>query len=367
MLLMLQEDAELADRLIELRRYIDGLELEFSELAAAFKQSRMWDSRGANSAVDWLRFECDLTSSAAADRVAVGERASEMPATVWAMRNGDIGFAHVAVMARTAEAVGEAFDEQRLLDVARENSPGRFHYKCLHFRHTIDAEACNRANQMLVEQRALRLNTAQDGCLLISGILDPIGGAAVRASLEPLAQMSGTADHRRREQRLADALVEQCTAGKPATVQVTASVETLMALRGASAGEMEFSTPVPAATIRRLACDSTVVRVLLDSRSMPIDVGRASRVVDGALRKALAVRDKHCQWPGCERPASWCDGHHIVHWADGGATDLDNCVLLCRRHHRMVHEGDWRIVRVDGTVVPVAPTVRFGVARGPDG
>jgi hypothetical protein len=242
-----------------------------------------------------------------------------------------------------------------------------FHYKCLHYRHTVDAEGCNRANERLSEQRALRMNTAQDGCVLISGVLDPVGGAAVRATLEPLAQRSGADDHRTREQRMADALVEQVTAGKPATLQVTASLETVMGLAGSSAGEMEFSPPIPTSTIRRLACDSTVVRVVLDSRSMPVDVGRATRVVDGALRRALAVRDKHCQWPGCERPASWCDGHHIVHWADGGPTDLDNCVLLCKRHHRMVHEGGWSVVRVEGAITPVAPTVRFGAVRGPDG
>jgi hypothetical protein len=98
-----------------------------------------------------------------------------------------------------------------------------------------------------------------------------------------------------------------------------------------------------------------------------MDVGRSSRVVSPALRKALKVRDKHCQWPGCERDASYCDGHHLVHWIDGGSTDLDNLVLLCRRHHRMVHEGHWQLIKTDeGQVVAIAPTVTFGLPRGPD-
>jgi hypothetical protein len=72
-------------------------------------------------------------------------------------------------------------------------------------------------------------------------------------------------------------------------------------------------------------------------------VGRARRLVPAAMRKALIARDLGCAFPGCDRPASWCDGHHVVPWFDGGATSVDNGVLLCRRHHRLVHEGDWQV------------------------
>ncbi|HKV88617.1 MAG TPA: HNH endonuclease signature motif containing protein, partial [Candidatus Dormibacteraeota bacterium] len=90
------------------------------------------------------------------------------------------------------------------------------------------------------------------------------------------------------------------------------------------------------------------------------------RVIDGATRKALKTRDGHCRWPGCERPASWCDGHHLVHWAQGGGTDLENLVMLCRRHHRLVHEGGWQLVKSEDGIIPLAPTVSFGLPRGPD-
>ncbi|TMF26980.1 MAG: DUF222 domain-containing protein, partial [Chloroflexi bacterium] len=156
------------------------------------------------------------------------------------------------------------------------------------------------------------------------------------------------------------------TGNTPVSLQVTATVETLRALAGAAGGEMEFSLPLPSATVQRLACDSSVMRVLFEADSLPVDVGRSRRLVDGGLRKALAVRDKHCQWPGCERPASWCDGHHLVHWVDGGETNLENTVLLCKRHHRMVHEGGWKLIKVEGKIVSIAPTVTFGLPRGPD-
>ena len=133
---------------------------------------------------------------------------------------------------------------------------------------------------------------------------------------------------------------------------------------------MEFSLPISSATVQRMACDCSVTRVLLDQDSAVVDMGRSKRVVSSALRSALKIRDGHCQWPGCEREASRCDGHHLVHWISGGETNLANLVLLCalcRRHHRMVHEGGWQLLRTEEQrIVVVAPTVWFGVARGPD-
>jgi hypothetical protein len=230
----------------------------------------------------------------------------------------------------------------------------------------VDAQRyCQEQNDQS-ENHYLKLSTVESGHLLINAGLDPVSGAAVRGVLEPLAQKSGAHDDRKLEVRMADALYEGLTGGKPAHVQVTATLETLKGMAGAAAGEMEFSLPISSASVRRMACDSSVTRILLDQDSQVIDVGRARRVVDGALRKALAVRDKHCQWPGCERPASWCDGHHILHWIDGGETNLENCVLLCRRHHRMVHEGVWQLIKADGEITVIPPTVTFGLPRGPD-
>ncbi|OLC20004.1 MAG: hypothetical protein AUH27_04760 [Chloroflexi bacterium 13_1_40CM_66_19] len=110
-----------------------------------------------------------------------------------------------------------------------------------------------------------------------------------------------------------------------------------------------------------MACDCSVTRVLLSQDSMPVDVGRSKRVISGALGRALKARDGNCKWPRCERSASMCDGHHLVHWIEGGPTDLDNLVLLCRRHHRMVHEGGWQLIKThDQQIVTIAPTITFG-------
>src|SRR5437763_16331796 len=140
MLEMVPAGEEIACQLITLRRVIDQLELKFSQLAAEFDQTDWWDYEGFNSSGDWIRFNCRMTSNAAYDRLAVGERLADLPRSADAMESGEIGFAHLAVMARTAEAVGKGFDESKLLALAREHSPGKFHYKCLHYRHSVDAK-----------------------------------------------------------------------------------------------------------------------------------------------------------------------------------------------------------------------------------
>jgi Domain of unknown function DUF222./HNH endonuclease. len=310
-----------------------------------------------------------VTSVTAGDLIAVGENLQRMPETTQAMGQGEIGFAHVKAMARTANAVETRFDEAPLLEKARENSPGKFHHLCQHYRHAANAAryAAEQAEQ--VQQRRLSLSTWTDGSLLISGILDPVGGAALRTALEPLARKSGAHDHREREQRMADALVELASGGEQkAQIQVTSSLETLLGVAGAPAAEMEFSLPISSKTVERLACDSSIARVLLDSDSVVIDVGRSKRVVSEPARRALKARDGSCRWPGCERPASWSAAHHVVHWIHGGTTDLDNLILLCHRHHWMVHEGKWQLVRRhDGHMLTIPPTVTFGPSpRGPD-
>jgi hypothetical protein len=205
------------------------------------------------------------------------------------------------------------------------------------------------------------------GGLAFHGRLDAVGGAAVRVALEPLCRHAGVGDERPRARRLADGLVELALhsldhgfatdGGASRThLQLTASVETVRSLSGAPGGDLEFAGVVPAATVQRLACDASIRRVLLGRDSAVIDVGRALRVPSGAGRSALRVRDKGCVWPGCDRPSSWTNAHHVLHWGHGGETNLDNMVLLCHRHHWSVHEGGWQLVMSERRILAVPPT-----------
>ena len=147
--------------------------------------------------------------------------------TVGAMR-GDLGYAHMVVLARTADATGEAFNERDLLEKALENSPGKLHYLCRHYRHARNPKAHAEEEADLHEQRFLKVGTCPNGGMSVSGFLDPVGGEALRSALEPLARKDGADDERDRAQRMADALLEAVTGGGiKANIQVTATVETL--------------------------------------------------------------------------------------------------------------------------------------------
>jgi hypothetical protein len=110
--------------------------------------------------------------------------------------------------------------------------------------------------------------------------------------------------------------------------------------------ELDHVGPVHPEIARQLACDASIMRVVMSAASEPLDVGRRTPVVPASLRRALVVRDGHCRFPGCDRPPAWSDAHHVHHWADGGPTALSNLVLLCRRHHRLVHERGWFTVEM---------------------
>ena len=370
--------AEEAETLRRLTHERDLLDLRIAFHAARFASTDHYDEEGFVSAIDWIRFNCHMTSGAAANVVAVGEAMNRIPESVQATTEGRIGFAHVVTMTRTANTVGTSFDEAPLLAKAEENSPGKFHYICHHYRHSADREGFEAEQVELVHNRRLTFSTWEDGSVLLNGVLDPEGGAVVRTALEPLARKMGAHDDRPRETRMADALVDVSMhaldsglipqQGSQRThLNVTTSLETLLGLPGAPAAEMEFSLPISSRTVERLACDSSVTRILISSESMVIEVGRAKRVISGPTRKALNARDGHCIWPGCERPASWTSGHHLVHWIRGGLSDLPNLTLLCYRHHWNVHEGNWQLVRGDhGRVITIPPTLTFGPpARGP--
>ena len=130
--------AKIAEELKRVVHERDLLDLQAAALAAQFAATKEYDVQGYTTAIDWMRFNCQLTSTAAADLIAVGKNLHRLSESVQAVGNGEIGFAHVKAMARTANAVGTKFDERLLLEKARENSPGKFYYICQHYRHAAD-------------------------------------------------------------------------------------------------------------------------------------------------------------------------------------------------------------------------------------
>ena len=378
---------DVTGRLQRRQRVIDRLKLDFSKdaarLAAEFATDDAAERLDSPTAGEWIRHNCKTSRSTAYDCINVGEQLVQLPKCAEAMVAGEIGFAHLSVLARTSSALAEstpesAFVEDDLLERARECSAGRLWHYCMRLRHALDPEGVAREQRIAVEERRLQFTVWDDGSVLISGQLDPIGGAAVRTALEPLAQPMGQGDDRSLEHRQGDAIVElslhsldaglvpQHASQRP-HLQVTTTLETLRGIPGSPAADMEFSTPISATTVQRLACDANVSRVVFGPASVVVDVGRAARVVSGATRRALNARDQHCQWPGCERTASWSSAHHLVHWTQGGPTDLSNLILLCHRHHWMVHEGGWKLAQsAEGRLLAIPPIYDYYRVRAPD-
>ncbi|MEV0271338.1 DUF222 domain-containing protein [Hamadaea sp. NPDC050747] len=186
-------------------------------------------------------------------------------------------------------------------------------------------------------------------------------GLAVGARVLP-----GEADLRSAGARRADALIELCqrilnaaelpdNGGEKPHLTVTLPWDALQAKVGA--GLLDTGDLLTPETVRRLACDAMIIPAVLGGDGQILDVGRARRLIDGPLRRALVLRDKGCAFPGCDRPPQWCHGHHLKAWADGGNTCLANSVLLCGFHHREIHHGHWEVrIRPDGFPEFLPPT-----------
>jgi hypothetical protein len=375
----------LASFLERVQRVNDRIALKNSEAAAAFAETDHYEDEGFVSPQHWMRVNLHMTGGASGDRIAVGQQIQNMPESHQSLLEGEIGYAHLAHIARTAVAIEESgtnkrFDETPLLEKARELPVGRFIDFCHHMRHAGDPAGYAAEEAAKVELRSLTLKKGEGGMVWVRGVLDPEGAAVFRTAIEALARRNGKCDDRTHERRFADAAVELAAHsldnalvpqhnGVRPHLNVNTTLETLLKLTGAPAADLEFSLPISAEAVERLACDCSVTRILLGSDSAVIDVGRARRVVTPSQRRALKARDKGCRWPGCDRPATWSEGHHLDHWIRGGRSDLANFVLLCHRHHWMAHEGKWQVVKTDaGDILAIPPQLdiyqRF--ARGPD-
>jgi hypothetical protein len=376
--------AALRDHLQRLRRASDLLEVHFSRLAAGFAATPEEEWQGCVSPIQWLRTECGMTGSAAWKAVCVGEQAPVLPESLDAVAAGDVGFSHLALLAGTAQALRQsstatAFDEQPLLTQALAHPLARFRDDCAQVRHAADAAAFLAEQSQDVEYRSLQVRTSDERNGFLNGWFDAVGWTTIRTALEALARRTGTDDVRSRDRRYADALVELAehsldlglvptVGGQRPHLQVTTTVETLAGIPGAPAGVLEGAGPIAAATVQRIACDANITRVVLGPDSAVLDMGRNHRLPGLKTRRALRVRDGGCAWPGCDRTVSWTAAHHVVHWAQGGPTELTNLVLLCHHHHRRVHEGGWQLARgEDGQMLAIAPAATVPAhARAPD-
>ncbi len=347
----------LGDALIQIREAgIDPLEAVFATGVRRFDKSGEYKADGALSLTAWLRWKCKLSGGAAMERVEIARQLEKLPQTQAAFASGDVGYQHVAVLARAAEHVGATAvrkEEGALLQAAQTMDPSQFTTVAKNFEHRVDAAGALAEANHAYQRRYFHISEPVDGLVRLDGMLDAEGGATLRTALQPFMQPVKD-DDRSYGQRCAEALVElgrhggsgskRDGAGPRPQLIIRASLDTLAGIKGAPAGELEGGGTVPAETVQRYACDSAISRIT-GQGELEHELNRASRTLPAPTRRALEARDRHCVFPGCTRPLNWCDGHHMVWWTRGGETALPNLALLCRPHHRMVHEEGWVLER----------------------
>ncbi len=370
--------------LVDIRRQIDRLEAEFIRRVHRFHHNHGAIAEGGVSTVSWLRATCGLTGAAAAERMRMARVLDDLPQTTESFRAGRSSFSNVALISRLADEVGTDATrtvEPTLVVAAEKLDSGRMHRLVAFTRYRLDADGALERDNHNHERRWFSCDQTYGGVFVLRGELDAEGGAIVKTALDGLSAPSGPSDKRTGSQRRADALVDiaarqlqsgdlPAVHGQRPHLTLTASLETLRGEELAPPAELGGAGPIHPETARRLACDSVCTLALVagsvdaSTAGAALSVGRATRTIPAPIRTAVALRDKGCRFPGCDRPPEWTDGHHIKHWARHGHTKLPNVVSLCRRHHRMVHERGWTIhMDADGTVEVDEPAGRPPLSR----
>jgi hypothetical protein len=409
-------DAALVEGVVRLRRLADGVDGHWlAWLAAVDARGAAGADQGvpAPSTAGWLRARLRMSAGAAASLVRTARALYRGPLaqTGQALADGAISAAHAQVLAAgthdlPTQTTAEA--EPVLLEAARRLDPPRLRRAITHLRLVADPDGADHQAERHHQQRGVWVSATWEGMVAVNGLLEPEAGQTLVAALEPLARPTNADDTRSGGQRRADALVELArrtlesgqlpqAGGVRPQLLVTVDLDSLLGHHPGLGGEMGGAWPLDPEACRRLACDGAVTRVVVSRQppghrdhggdacdpdrggagslaaglraaatrlppalggapAQPLEVGRTSRVVTAAQRAALVVRDRGCAVAGCDRPPGWCEAHHLVHWLHGGPTDLANLALVCRAHHRAVHEGGWRLGRdPDGRLTATPP------------
>jgi len=339
---------------------LDAGEAEFVEMVGDLDRSGAYLDDGSVSPAAWLRRNCRMNQSAAQRVVHLARQLAALPATADAFGTGEISVAHAHVIAdaateQRADVIAEI--EPQLVDIARAVTPRETRAVVRRVCDALDGDGGAGESARQYDRRYLYMSETFEGMFRLDGLLDPETGKAVRRVFKRAMELDKDADERRTTgQRRADALLDICRASKPClesgpgrspvngiVVVDYPEIEKRARVRLDARAHDGDGSPIPVETIRRMLCDASIARVVTNGPSEVLDVGRSTRTIPTALWNALVVRDGGCTEDGCDRPPGWCDVHHIVHWSDGGETNLENTKLKCRRHHRAEHErGDGR-------------------------
>jgi len=353
----------LGDEIAELSAHLDAAIARLLDLIREFDARGGWNT-GFRSCAEWLAWRVGLAPGAARERVRVARALGTLPALAEALARGELSYAKVRAITRVATPETEA----RLLAVGRAGTAVHVERIVRGWRR-VDRQAEAREATRQHAGRALHVYQDEDGTVVLRGRLTPEVGAlllrALDAARETLYQKrrvtaaalpptDPAAEAPTRAQQQADALAllaetalhQELDPGAPGErYQVVVHVDAAVLADPEQPGQsvLEEGSHVPAGTSQRLACDASRVVMRHDAEGRVVEVGARTRTIPPALRRALQHRDRSCRFPGCT--VRFGQGHHVRHWAQGGPTTLSNLALLCRRHHRAVHEEGYQLER----------------------
>jgi Domain of unknown function (DUF222)/HNH endonuclease len=379
---------ELEAQITELAGHLNAANYRWLMLIAEFDRRDGWGDGSTQSCAHWLSWKCGIDRGAAREKVRVARALEALPMISASMSRGALSYSKVRALTRVATPA----TENSLLMIALHGTSDHIEKIVRQYRRAQDAAELGREAQQFAT-RGVSYFYDDDGSLVLNARLPAESGAVLlkafevatddfwRADVSPETpdghkldgnesggdQPEVKAPKRSLPQRRADALAkfaesflkhgyEALSGGERQQIVVHVDAQTLS---NATPGrcELEDGPALSAQTARRLACDSSVVTIVEDEAGEPLNVGRKTRTIAPAIRRALRSRDQGCKFPGCTH-TRFLDGHHVQHWADGGETKLSNLVMLCRFHHRQVHEGGVKVqVLNDGAL-------RFSGAQG---
>ena len=338
------------------------LDAQFARRVGALDRSVEWSADGARSAAGWLVAKARAGSGEAHHRVKVARQVAEMPVARAAWESGAISSGHVGVLTRVRHAADAdeffAVFEPVLVDVAKKGRPEDVASSGQQWRDALDShldrDGANRRDGKRADRNRVDFSKSLHGVGFLKGKFDvetaELVGTALSRSYQ---QLHAEHDERPPDEQRADAFAAICRfyldrqgrgANRPHVI-VTVDAATLA---GEAVGRCETISGyrISPETARRIACDAIVQRVVLDADGVPLEMGRAERTFTPDQYRAIMVRDGGCRFPGCHVGPEGCEAHHaIVFWEDGGLTDVANGLAAChgRGHHRLIHEGGWRI------------------------
>lgn len=343
-----------SEELVTLLGARERLDAEILRLTGEWEAAKAWAVDGARSPVAWLAHRAPLTRQDASTLVRTARHVHAHRATGEALASGDITAAHAELGARAARHREEYYaeHEETLLEVAKSLPPSGFRVAAQHWARCVDAVAGSKrkGSDDHVLENYLDANATFGGTGHLEGRLDPVAFTALIArldALEPPDPTNGPRPPRTLARRRADALMRLVygDAGRAtATVDVVVDVDTLAGRPSADPTvqrcELKGFGPISPHLAHTLACDGAIGRVLMKGKSEVLDLGRRTRLVTPAMRRALEIRDVTCTEKGCDVPGHECDVHHVVPWWAGGETTLENSELRCRHHHLLEHAHD---------------------------